>query len=349
MQEKYIKHIRIAGLGDLEKKFPIEKEGLQSVISRYPMKITPYFLSLITGAKTPLGMQVIPDQKELDDGFGVEDPLCEEKQSPVSNLIHRYPDRVLFLVSRQCAVHCRYCMRKRIMGQPFHAAMDGIEEGISYIRQTRTVREVLLSGGDPLLLTNDYLGKILEAVKGAAHVKLLRIHTRVPGVMPDRISPDLVRMLKTFQPLYVNIQFNHPDEITRRSAEACRQLADAGIPLGSQTVLLRGVNDTPAVMERLFFELLAIRVRPYYLHHPDLVKGTGHFRTSLTCGFDILKSLQGKISGMAMPRYMIDLPGGGGKVPLQPDAVVETENGSLKVRSFNGRIYEYPDKLSIKN
>jgi lysine 2,3-aminomutase len=343
MQDKYIQSVSIRAAGDLEKIFTIDKERIQSVISRYPMKITPYFLSLIKDPKGPLGIQVLPDPRELDEGFGVLDPLCEEKQSPVPNIIHRYPDRVLFLVSRQCAMHCRYCMRKRIMGQPFDTGLDGIDEGISYIRKTRSIREVLLSGGDPLLLTDDYLGKVLEAVKSAAHVKLLRIHSRVPGAMPDRITPDLVRMLKTFHPIYVNIQYNHPEEITQQSAEACRQLADAGIALGSQTVLLRGVNDDPAVMGHLFSRLLEIRIRPYYLHHPDVIKGTGHFRTSVGCGLNILKSLRGKISGMAIPSYMIDLPGGGGKVALFPDAVVEKKGGSLKVRSFNGKIYEYPD------
>jgi lysine 2,3-aminomutase len=344
MQDKYMQSACIADVNDLEKFFPTDKAPIQSVISRYPMKITPYFSSLIKDPKGPLGRQVIPDPKELDDDFGIEDPLREEKQSPVRGIVHRYPDRVLFLVSRKCAVHCRYCMRKRIMGKPFDAALDFVDEAISYIGKTKTIREVVLSGGDPLLLTDDYLGEILDSIKAAPHVKLLRIHTRAPGVLPGRITPDLVCMLKRFHPLFVNIQFNHPDEITQESAEACRRLADAGIPLGSQTVLLSGVNDNIAVMERLFSGLLAIRVRPYYLHHPDIVKGTGHFRTSVDCGRDILKSLQGKISGMAIPRYMIDLPGGGGKVPLLPDSVVERKNGRLFVRSFNGRIYEYPEK-----
>jgi len=263
-----------------------------------------------------LGKQVIPDSKELEDSDDPEDPLNEEKQSPVPNLICRYPDRVLFLVSNHCAMYCRYCTRKRKVGRSAAVTYDSIKEGIKYIADTKAIREVVMSGGDPLMLEDEELREILYKLRLISHVEILRIHTRIPCAMPERINEDLTEMLRTFHPLYINIQFNHPDEITPESREACLMLADAGIPLGSQTVLLRGVNYKSEIMIRLMRELLKIRIKPYYLHHPDIVKGTGHFRVSIIEGLNILKDLYGGISGIGIPHYMLDLPGGGGKIPL---------------------------------
>ena len=324
-------------------RFPSDLTGLEKLAARYPFRITPYFLSLIKTPEDPLGRQVIPDERELSDGNYPMDPLCEEKQSPVAHLIHRYPDRVLFLVSDQCAMYCRYCMRKRMVGGSFRITRKSIDDGLGYIKQTPTVREVLLSGGDPLMLTDRALCDILEKLNGIPHVEVVRIHTRIPCSMPGRITTELAAMLARFHPLFVNIQFNHPDEITGPSAAACGLLANAGIALGSQSVLLKGVNDDDEILQKLFTALLKIRVKPYYLHHPDLVKSTDHFRVPVSKGLDILKKLQGRISGMAIPRYMIDLPGGGGKIPLLPEFVKERKNGILKVEGFDGRMYEYPE------
>lgn len=328
---------------ELGGRFPSDIAGLGHVAARYPFRITPYFLSLIKTADDPLGLQVIPDERELSGGIPSMDPLCEGKQSPVPHLIHRYPDRVLLLVSDQCAMYCRYCMRKRIMGGPFRITRKSIDDGLNYIQQSPLVREVILSGGDPLMLTDRALERILGRLRDISHVEILRIHTRIPCTMPHRITKDISAMLARFHPLFVNIQFNHPDEITDQASAACSELADAGIPLGSQSVLLKGVNDDPAVLYDLFTKLLKIRVKPYYLHHPDVLKSAGHFRVPISVGLDILKKLQGRISGMAIPQYMIDLPGGGGKIPLLPESIKGRYNGILKVESFDGRVYEYPE------
>ena len=318
------------------------RQDIESVIRRYPMRITPYFSSLIKNPSDALARQVLPDIRELADHLTDPDPLNEAAQSPVPGLVHRYPDRVLFLVSNQCAVYCRYCMRKRMVGNSFQVNDQTRETAIEYIRQTPSVHEVILSGGDPLLLSTGKLDEILTSLRLVPHIEVIRIHSRTPGVLPSRITGRLTEMLKHHQPLYINIQFNHPDEITPQSAAACTKLADAGIPLGSQTVLLKGVNDDPEIMIRLMRRLLGIRVKPYYLHHPDVVKGTGHFRTGISCGLRIMEQLRGRISGMAVPQYMIDLPGGGGKIPLVPNAVSGEAGGKLKVKGLGNRIYEYP-------
>lgn len=307
------------------------------------MRINPYFFALIKEAGDPIGRQVIPDPAELlNSGLEEADPLAEQDQSPVPRLVHRYPNRVLFLVSNQCAIHCRHCMRKRAVGIPDAITPEEIEQGIDYIRSTPAVREVLLSGGDPLILPDKRLEEILLHVRQIGHVEVIRIHTRVPGALPGRVTRRLARMLRRFHPLYVNIQFNHPDELTPEAVAACARLADAGIPLGSQTVLLKGVNDRAEVMIELMRQLLASRVRPYYLHHPDPVRGTAHFRVPVEKGLEIMEKLRGNISGMGVPYYMIDLPGGGGKIPLLPDYVIRRENDGLIVRNFSGGCFRYP-------
>jgi lysine 2,3-aminomutase len=326
----------------LARSFPVDREAVQRVIDCYPLRINPYYLSLIQGQGDPLWKQVVPDEKELMDSAGMEDPLAEEDHSPVPNITHRYPDRVLFLVSNQCAVHCRFCTRKRKIGKQFAVTDTIVSEGIAYLRFHREVRDVLISGGDPLMLEDEHLAEILAAVRAIPHVEIIRIGTRVPCALPQRVTKRLAKSLRQFHPLYINTHFNHPAEITAEAAQACALLADAGIPLGCQTVLLKGVNDDPAVMQQLMQKLLTIRVKPYYIHQMDLARGTGHFRTPLERGLSIMEALRGHTSGMCVPHLVIDLPGGGGKIPLLPEYVAGEKNGNLLVRNFQGKIFRYP-------
>ncbi len=326
---------------NLPEKLRKDIKGMAKVAKLYPMKITPYFLSLIKKPFDPLWNQVIPQQAELSDNLNA-DPLCEEVQSPLQGLIHRYPDRVVFLVSSRCAIYCRHCMRKRKTGNNDFVTEKTIKKGIDYIRKNEEIRDVILSGGDPFLLSDEKLSEILEKLRKINHVEIIRIHTRVPSALPFRITKNLGNMLKKFHPLYVNIQFNHPDEITPVSEKACSLLADSGIPLGCQSVLLKGVNDHAEVIKKLMTKLLKIRVRPYYIHQADLVRGTSHFHTPVETGLKIMDALRGHISGMGVPYFMIDLPGGGGKIPLLPEYIVEKKTGIWKIRSFDGKIIDYP-------
>jgi len=322
----------------------LDDAALSKVSSVYPMKITPYYASLIKFEKDPIWLQCVPDRLELDDPVGVEDPLHEEVASPVPNLTHRYPDRVLLLVSNRCAMYCRFCTRKRRVGHPTRAiTRKQVLDAIEYIRNHTEVRDVILSGGDPLLLEDDHLEFILAQIRAIPHVQIIRIGTRAPCTLPQRITKKLCRMLKRYHPLYVNVHFNHPCEITAESARACRRLANAGIPLGSQTVLLKGVNDDPKVMKELFHKLLMIRVKPYYLFQADLCKGTNHFRTPVSDGLKIISAIRGFTSGLAVPHYVIDTPGGGGKVPLIPDYFVEGNEEKVVVRNYEGKLFEYPN------
>jgi lysine 2,3-aminomutase len=322
---------------------PVDSDAVARVIARYPMRINPYVLSLIQKRDGPLWRQAIPDLRELDDDLSVgPDPTQEAFQSPSPRVVHRYPDRVVFLVSDRCALYCRHCMRKRMVGRQRGVTEADIDAGIGYIRDCRAVREVILSGGDPFLLSDDRIGDILCRLRRISHVDVIRIHTRIPCVLPARVTGELAALLGGFHPLYVNIQFNHPDELTPEAEAACAQLADAGIALGSQTVLLKGINDDPATMMSLMRGLLKNRIRPYYLHHADPVAGTGHFRTGVDTGLAILRHLQGRISGMGIPRYMIDLPRGGGKVPVSPDYVRRERDGILLVRNYQDGLFDYP-------
>lgn len=301
---------------DLAALFEIDVTEINAVLKRYPMSINPYYLGLIRHQGDGIYKQALPDIREITGKEGVEDPLNEEGLSPVPGLTHKYPDRVLFLVSGRCAMYCRFCNRKRKVGQPSMVTGETIREGLSYIRRTRRIRDVLLSGGDPLLLPDRQIHRILSELRGMTHVEIIRIGTRVPCTLPQRITPELAKMLKGFHPLYISTHFNHPSEITPEAALACARLADAGIPLGCQTVLLRGVNDNPAIMKRLMHELLAMRVRPYYLFQADLVKGTSHFWTPMGKGLEIISELRKTASDLCIPHFVLDLPGGGGKVPL---------------------------------
>jgi lysine 2,3-aminomutase len=318
-------------------------EGMDQVVATYPMRINPYYLSLIEAGDDPLGRQALPDPREIQAGGWTVDPLREEPLSPVPHLIHRYPDRVVFLVSSQCALFCRHCMRKRRVGDPLGAAnrMDDLQAGIDYIARTEAVRDVILSGGDPLLLENECLDWILGELRRIPHVEIVRIHSRIPCSLPQRVTEGLVAILSRHQPLFLNTQFNHPRELTFEAAAACERLATAGVPLGNQAVLLKGVNDDAAILRRLFRGLLRMRVKPYYLHHPDQVRGTAHFWCTPREGLDLMAALRGHISGLGIPHYVIDLPGGHGKVPLTPEGVVDHSGDIWRIRTYSGEIVDY--------
>ena len=319
------------------------REKLERVISRYPMRINPYYMGLMGEGHGPIYRQCMPDVRELDDAGTVADPLNEEGHSPVPGLTHRYPDRVLLLASSECAMYCRFCNRKRKVGRPSMATDASIEQGIGYIRAHGEVRDVLLSGGDPLLLEDARLREILSAIHAIPHVEIIRIGTRVPCTLPQRITPELAALLQEYHPLYINVHFNHPIEITPESKLACNRLADVGIPLGCQTVLLKGVNDDVNIIGRLMRKLLTIRVKPYYLFHGDPATGTSHFRTTMKQGLDMIRGLQGHTSGLCVPHFAIDLLGGGGKVPLLPEYLTEQIGDSLRVTNYAGEHYRHPD------
>jgi lysine 2,3-aminomutase len=313
------------------------------ISARYPVRLSGYYAGLIKRQGDAIWKQCMPDPLELEDYSQCSDPLDETGLSPVSGLIHRYPDRVVLLVSNRCAVYCRFCMRKRLVG----GGDDPMGEtklckALSYISEHPEIHDVILSGGDPLMLDDASLAKILTALRAIPHVAIIRIGTRIPVTLPERITSDLCTLLRKFHPLYINTHFNHPDEITRDSSAACALLADAGIPLGNQTVLLKGVNDSVETMRGLMTGLLAIRVRPYYLHQMDLVQGTAHFRTSVRTGLEIVRGLRGHISGLAVPQYVIDLPGGKGKVALLPEDV-KIDGTTLYIRTYTGELVTYQD------
>jgi lysine 2,3-aminomutase len=327
----------------LNKYFDVDITSLDKVIATFPMRINPYYLQLIQKTGAPLWKQAVPDVAELCDPVCMEDPLGEERLSPVPNLVHKYPDRVLFLVSTQCAMYCRFCTRKRKVGtERMVISQETIQAGLDYIRHHPQVREVLLSGGDPLLLPDSRIEYLLSELRAIPSVKVIRIGTRVPCTLPMRVTPELVAILKKYHPLYINTHFNHPAEITPESSAACTLLADAGIPLGCQTVLLKGVNDTPEVMRELLLKLLEMRVKPYYLFQTDLTRGTNHFRTSTETGIRIMRSLIGHISGMAVPTFALDGPGGKGKIPLTPDYIL-TRGDKLIFKNYCGEVCTYPE------
>jgi len=257
--------------------------------------------------------------------------------------VHRYPDRVLLMVTNQCPIYCRFCTRKRLVGKPGFLKKGELDRAIQYLREHQEVRDVILSGGDPLLLPDHLLERIFKALRTIPHLELIRIGSRVPGSLPERITPKLCEMVKKYHPIYMNLHFNHPDELTPKVKAACGMLADAGIPLGAQTVLLKDVNDDPEIMKRLVHQLLLVRVKPYYLYQADLTKGTNHFRTTVETGLNIIKALQGYTSGMAVPHFVIDAPGGGGKIPLLPDnyLVHLDEDGAL-LRNYENKTFHYP-------
>jgi lysine 2,3-aminomutase len=316
---------------------------LISVAAVYPFRASPQYAELILQPGDAIWRQCIPDVRELEDCGQLPDPLSEASLSPAPGLIHRYPDRVVLLVSNRCPVYCRFCMRKRHVGAgDAPLSRDALNQAMAYIAANSAIHDVILSGGDPLMLDDASLCHILSHLRAINHVKIIRIGTRMPVTLPDRITAELCSMLKRFHPIYVNTHFNHPDEITSKSAKACHQLADAGIPLGNQTVLLRGVNDDVEIMKYLMTGLLELRVKPYYIHQMDLVKGTAHFRTPISKGLEIIRALRGHVSGMAVPHYVIDLPDGKGKVPILPDSV-EQEGDTFFLINYQGEKIVYRD------
>lgn len=345
-----LKH-RINSLAELEAVVTLsdaERAGV-SAQGLFRLDITPYFASLMdpNDASCPIRQQVIPTNAELQPFTAMmDDSLAEDKHSPVAGLVHRYPDRVLMLVTTQCASYCRYCTRSRIVGDPHQtfSAQDYAAQ-LAYLRQNTQIRDVLLSGGDPLTLAPKVLEGLLTALREIEHIEIIRIGSRVPVFLPMRITDELCQILARFHPVWLNIHVNHPKEITPEVADACHRLSLAGIPLGNQSVLLRGVNDHPVVMQKLLRELVKIRVRPYYLYQCDLVHGAGHFRTSVARGLEIMESLRGHTSGYSIPTYVIDAPGGGGKIPVMPQYLLSQGVNRVVLRNFEGLIssYQEPD------
>lgn len=313
----------------------------------FRVDITPYFASLIDpeNPNDPIRKQIIPTEGEIDPFIGeMEDSLAEDAHSPVPGLVHRYPDRVLMLVTTQCASYCRYCTRSRIVGDPNQTfSSKDFEAQLNYLRKTPQVRDVLLSGGDPLTLAPKVLERLLTSLYEIPHIEIIRIGSRVPVFMPQRVTADLCDLLQRFHPLWLNIHVNHPNEITAELAEACDRLSRAGIPLGNQSVLLAGVNDDPHIQRRLVHDLVKIRVRPYYLYQCDLVPGAGHFRTPIGKGIELIESLRGHTSGFSVPTYVVDAPGGGGKIPLNPNYILSYSDHKVVLRNYEGYITTYEE------
>ena len=332
---------------DLAKYLGVDPKEVEAVVGPYPMRITPTVLATIKSKGDAIWKQVVPEAIELDDIDAPDDPLEEDTDSPVPHLVHRYPDRVLLMVTNQCPIYCRFCTRKRLVGKPGFLKKGELDRAVAYLREHTEVRDVILSGGDPLLLPDRLIERILKSLRSIPHLELIRFGTRVPGTLPQRITSELCDIVKRYHPIYMNLHFNHPDELTPEVKEACGRLADAGVPLGAQTVLLKGVNDDPEIMKRLMHQLLLARVKPYYLYQADLTKGTNHFRTTVETGLKIIQSLQGHTSGMAVPHYVIDAPGGGGKIPLLPnDYLLNLDENGAVLKNYENKTYHYPQPTS---
>jgi lysine 2,3-aminomutase len=343
---------RITKLAQLEQMLTLaadERDALVQGGSMLPVGITPYYLSLVSpdDPAEPLRRTVLPATGEFVRAPGeADDPLDEEGDMAVPGLVHRYPDRVLFLVLDFCSTYCRYCTRSRVVGHgEISPDEKRLEAALDYIRRTPTIRDVLLSGGDPLAMADHRLDWILTRLRAIPHVEFVRIGTKMPAVLPQRVTPELVKMLRRHHPLWMSIHFMHPAECTPESYRACARLADAGIPLGAQTVLARGVNDDVETMKQLMHHLLRMRVKPYYLYQCDPISGSSHFRTSVQKGLEIIAGLRGHTTGYAVPTYVVDAPGGGGKIPLQPDYLVGRDGEDLVLRNFEGKVFRYPDPL----
>jgi len=341
---------RITSLEQLKQVIDLneeEEKGVAQCLETFRMAITPYYASLMDpeDRNCPIRKQAVPTGLEVQyTDSDMSDPLYEDVDSPVPGLTHRYPDRVLLLVTDQCSMYCRHCTRRRIAGETDKArSRDEIEEAIGYIRRTPAIRDVLISGGDGLIIPDDLIEYILQQLKNIEHVEIIRFGTRAPVVLPQRITPELCEMLAKYHPIYLNAHFNHPKEINEVSAEACARLAGSGIPLGNQSVLLAGVNDCPQLLKKLSHELLKIRVRPYYIYQCDLSQGIGHFRTSVSAGIEAIENLRGHTSGLGVPTFCVDAPGGGGKIPVMPQYLISQSPYRLVLRNFEGGIYSYTE------
>ena len=345
---------RVTTVEELKEVIPLtktEETGITQCLETLRMAVTPYYASLINpnDPQCPVRKQAIPTALELHVGeYDLFDPLHEDMDSPVPGLTHRYPDRVLLLVTDQCSMYCRHCTRRRMAGQTDQALpLEHFQQALQYIRATPQVRDVLISGGDPFTFSDDRLDNILSNLRAIPHVEIIRIGSRIPVVLPMRITDDLVQMLRKYHPIWVNTHFNHPKEITPESQAALARLADAGIPLGNQSVLLRGVNDCPNIMKKLVHLLVKNRVRPYYIYQCDLSTGIEHFRTSVSKGIEIVENLRGHTSGYAVPTYVVDAPGGGGKIPVSPQYLISMGPNKIVLRNYEGviTVYDEPNLL----
>ncbi len=335
----------IASLEALVAKFGAEQfpdlAGLRQAAENFEFRISPAMVELIQSPGDAIWRQYVPDLQELDVQDGLVDSLAEDAHSPVPNLTHRYPDRALLLVSPVCAAYCRFCTRRRKVGDPAKIPIARLEAAFRYLEQHTEIRDVIMSGGDPLLLSDRRIDELCRRLRAIAHIEVIRIGSRVPCHLPERITPELCGVLKRYHPLYINTHFNHPAELTPAAVRALGMLADAGVPLGCQTVLLRGVNDDPAIMKQLMQKLLTARVRPYYIYMCDQVAGAEHFRTTVETGLEIIRSLRGWTSGLAVPHFVIDAPGGGGKIPLLPEYVESISDDAVVLRNYAGKRYTY--------
>ena len=347
IQNSYTSFRKLAEMLDLGK---VEDADFLVKSRKLPLRITPYYASLLYGHPMdyPLVKSVVPNRLELIVSPGEEsDPLHEEEMCPIDNLVHRYPDRVLFLSTGFCSVYCRYCTRTHMVAKDKkHYGVKAWERSIEYIRNHPQIRDVVISGGDPLTLPDKHLEFLLASLRAIPHVEIIRIGTKVPMVLPQRITNTLVKMLKKYHPVYMSIHSTHPDEITPEVKEACTRIADGGVVMGSQTVLLKGVNDSVETMKTLMHELLKIRIRPYYIYQCDPIPGSSHFRTPVSKGLEIIQGLRGHTSGYAVPHFVIDAPGGGGKVPLLPEYYQGHEGDFAIIKNFEGKLFKYYDPLT---
>ena len=345
--QEVLKTNSIRSLDMLAAKFGPEHfpdlDRLRQAAENFEFRISPAMVDLIKSPDDPIWRQYVPTVEELDIRDGIIDSLNEDADSPVPNITHRYPDRALFLVSPVCASYCRFCTRRRKVGDPEKIPMSQFESAFQYLEQHTEIRDVIMSGGDPLLLNDRRLEAILTRLRAIPHLEIIRIGSRVPCHLPERITPELCDTLKRFHPLFINTHFNHPDELTPAAVAALGRLADAGIPLGCQTVLLKGVNDDLETMKTLVHKLLMCRVRPYYIYQCDLINGSSHLRTSVAKGIEIIEGLRGHTTGYAVPQYVIDAPGGGGKVPINPGYILYHDNEKIVIRNYEGKIFEYPE------
>ena len=346
---------KIKKVDELKKLIPISTEeevAISDCLKQFRMAITPFYLSLIDTKKTndPIRLQCIPSRAELETvKEDMADPLHEDADSTIKGLTHRYPDRALLLITDQCSMYCRHCTRRRFAGQhDTPLPIEQVEAAIDHIKNTPAIRDVLLSGGDPLLLDDDKLEYIIKKLRDVPHVQIIRIGTRLPVVLPQRITDDLCNMFKKYHPIWINTHFNHPSEITPEAHMACEKLANAGIPLGNQSVLLAGVNDCVHVMKKLVQELVYMRIRPYYIYQCDLSQGLSHFRTPISKGIEIIEALRGHTSGFAVPTFVVDAPGGGGKIPVMPNYLISQGRGNAILRNYEGVITTYTEPQDYK-
>ena len=337
----------IRSVDDLERYIdvtPEERTEIERAQEEFSWRVTPYYASLMdrTDRNCPIRLQAIPAARELEDSAGVMDPLLEEEHNPAPNIIKVYPDRIAWTVSNSCAMLCRHCLRKRMVGrEQFDFSRTAREAAFAYIKNTPEIRDVLITGGDPLLYPDDMVEELVSRLREIPHVEIIRIGSRTPCTMPQRITDSLVEMLRKYHPIYVNTQFNHPKELTTEAGEACARLADAGIPLGNQSVLLAGINDDPEIMKSLVHGLLRFRVRPYYIYQAQTLSGTAHFITPIEKGLEIMEALRGHTSGLAVPVYLLDTPYG--KIPMHPNTIVERDDESVHLRSWDGKVWVEPN------